>query len=91
MNTQQQQAEQVKQYLDSLIADQIQQELQSELATLESDTLSINEILANITLGDHVKVLAAQVLSEIAQENQLKIYKLREQFAQKQVAVPCSL
>lgn len=91
MNTQQQQAEQVKQYLDSLIADQIQQELQSELATLESDTLAINEILANITLGDHVKVLAAQVLSEIAQENQLKIYKLREQFAQKQVAVPCSL
>lgn len=91
MNTQPQQAEQVKQYLDSLIADQIQQELQSELATLESDTLAINEILANITLGDHVKVLAAQVLSEIAQENQLKIYKLREQFAQKQVAVPCSL
>lgn len=91
MNTQQQQAEQVKQYLDSLIADQIQQELQSELATLESDTLSINEILANITLGDHVKVLAAQVLSEIAQENQLKMYKLREQFAQKQVAEPCSL
>lgn len=91
MNTQQQQAEQVKQYLDSLIADQIQQELQSELATLESDTLAINEILANITLGDHVKVLAAQVLSEIAQENQLKMYKLREQFAQKQVTEPCSL
>ena len=91
MNTQPQQAEQVKQYLDSLIADQIQQDLQSELATLESDTLSINEILANITLGDHVKVLAAQVLSEIAQENQLKMYKLREQVAQKQVAVPCSL
>lgn len=64
---------QVKSYLDTLIADEVQQDMQRELGTLEKDTAAIKDLLASITLDSHVKILAAKVLAEIAGENALKL------------------
>jgi hypothetical protein len=70
----------VKGYLDSLIADEVQQGINAEVAVLHQENVDIEGFLGAIVQDTTLKQRAAEIVSEIMADNVIKLHKLLPKF-----------
>lgn len=66
----------VKGYLANLIADEVQQGINAEVAELHQENVAIEGLLSHLVQDTPVKKRAAEVLAEVMADNAVKLHNL---------------